>query len=232
VKYFAHRGASALAPENTAESFALAIKLGMTMFELDAHLTKDGVLAVHHDFNLQRTAGVPLVIKDTDYAVLKQANVAAHFGAGKTAVMPTLAEVLHILKGQEIINIEVKNEGGVYKGIEPLIIKEVEKAGVKDSVLYSSFDHETLARLRALDAACRIGVLMGEVPPDTAIATAKKLDAVSLNLSKRTVTSDIVNKAHAAGLIVLIYTVNDRQTLQALAAIGVDGVFTNDPNIR
>jgi len=234
MKYIAHRGASHYAPENTLVSFALAESMGLASHELDVHLSKDGELVVHHDFELSRTALKPVKIAETNFSELRKYNVAAHFSRKYPPQnVPTLREVFEILGSRSKLNVEVKNEGGIYKGIEK---KTLDCAGKhfknwRARLSISSFDHETLERARKLSPEVRIGVLAGKVDMDEVISTALKLKAESVNISGLQASAALVKKIHAAGLKVLVYTINERKHAAALEKIGVDGVFTNRPDL-
>ena len=93
MKIIAHRGASGYAPENTLKAFRLAVEMGSKDFEFDVHRTKDGILVVHHDYDLKHTAGQDVKIADLDYAELKKHNIAAHFRDKQVQHVPRLEEV-------------------------------------------------------------------------------------------------------------------------------------------
>ncbi|MDP2865618.1 MAG: glycerophosphodiester phosphodiesterase family protein, partial [Elusimicrobiota bacterium] len=97
MKIISHRGASGYAPENTLKAFKLAVEMGSRDFEFDVHQTKDGILVVHHDFDLKRTAGKEVKIADLDYAELQKYNVAAHFRDKMVQHVPRLEEVIDII---------------------------------------------------------------------------------------------------------------------------------------
>src|SRR3989339_1588910 len=161
MELIAHRGASGYAPENTMESFGLALEMGMRNFEFDVHLTKDGMLAVHHDYSLRRTAGSDDRIEELTCGELKKYNINRHLFPGKKCPVPFLGEVLEKIKrAGGLINVEIKNDKNIYKGIESMVLKEVVKAGIPWSgALFTSFDYATVKRVRALEQKARVGIL-------------------------------------------------------------------------
>jgi glycerophosphoryl diester phosphodiesterase len=233
MEYIAHRGACAWAPENTLDSFALALSMGMDFFELDVQLSSDGVLVVHHDNDLKRTAGENIAILSSTYAELLKYNVAAHFKGARTQRIPRFDEVLDLLGNKVRLNIELKNDDGMYKGIEQKTLDCIAAAGNgwHERVLISSFHHPSIEITRALDPKIKVALLLGQADIKEALALSRRLGAWSLNLSGRRVSPELVSAAHEQGMKVLVYTITERAQALALERIGVDGAFTNNPEI-
>ncbi len=233
MEYIAHRGASSWAPENTLDSFAFALSMGMDYFELDVQLSSDGALVVHHDNDLKRTAGVNAAIINSTQAELASYNVAAYFPGARPQRMPLLEEVLDLMGKRGRINIELKNDDGMYKGMEAKVLACLNAAGKgwTRRVLISSFHHPGVEIMRSLDADIKVALLLGQAQLDYALELSARLKAYSLNLSGRRVTPELVAAAHERGLKVLVYTVTERWQALALERMGVDGVFTNNPEI-
>jgi len=201
MQIIAHRGASAYQPENTIEAFRVAQQMGCNYFETDVQMTKDGSLVLWHDYDI-----------DTH--------------AGKLA---GLEELLAILRPGDTLNIEIKNDGNLYPGIEEKILNLLSsgRADIKEQILISSFDYPTLQRVRALDKNIKIGVLTKNFNLEEALAIA----AYSVNISIKIVNKEIVDICHKNNLKVLVYTVNTPEEAAAMAAIKVDGIFSDYPNI-
>ena len=178
--YFAHRGFSDQRVQNTCEAFALAREKGATCYELDVHLLKDGALAVHHDYSLLSTAGVDVKLADLTAADLKKYPLHNPFTAGPVYV-PLLQEVLPIVvPGLQLLNVEIKNDNNVYPGLEKVVLTELKNWPVlSEKVLFSSFDYDTLARLRALWPQARIGLLTRQF--DVSKALALRAESVHIN---------------------------------------------------
>ena len=235
MKIIAHRGASGYAPENTVSAFDLALKMGSKAFEFDVHMTRDKKLVVHHDYDLKHTAGTPARISGLDYAALKKINVGNKFGFPLERV-PLLEEVVHLISPKaDWINFEIKNDGNVYPGLEEEIIGFIRsRPGLSERSLVSSFDYGTLKRLRALDKEIKLGYLgrnLGNLLLLPAIIRAKAVGAVNFHIALRFAFRLNVSVLRKAGFNVCVYTVNRKSDALRMQKIGVDGIFSNYPDI-
>lgn len=224
--YFAHRGASAQAVQNTVRAFERARQLGATCYELDVHLTQDGVLAVHHDYSLLSTTGHDVQIASSSFAALQSYPLKNAFGAERLFV-PRLEDILPLVTpGLDYLNIELKNDGNRYPGVEEKLLSLLQNKFPRlfSKTLFSSFDYETLVRLRALDGSARIGLLTRSF--DVSAAINLRAESVHLNFAR--FTPQIAQVCHDNGLKVYLYTVNDVPLAARLAAQGADGIFTDD----
>ena len=220
--YFSHRGANTLRVQNTVDAFALAHAQGARFFELDVHLLKDGQLAVHHDYSLLSTAGVDVKLKDLTAADLKNYPLKNPFTPCPVYV-PLLPEILpHITLDLELLNIELKNDGNVYPGLEKILLNTLPPK-LRPRVLFSSFDYPTLQRLRALDPTARIGQLTRCFNVQEALS----LKAQSVHINHTRFTPQIAQTCHAHNLKIYCYTVNEKTLADRLAAQGTDGIITD-----
>lgn len=220
--YFSHRGANTLRVQNTVDAFALAHAQGARFFELDVHLLKDGQLAVHHDYSLLSTAGVDVKLKDLTAADLKNYPLKNPFTPCPVYV-PLLPEILpHITLDLELLNIELKNDGNVYPGLEKILLNTLPPK-LRPRVLFSSFDYPILQRLRALDPTARIGQLTRCFNVQEALS----LKAQSVHINHTRFTPQIAQTCHAHNLKIYCYTVNEKTLADRLAAQGADGIFTD-----
>ena len=237
MKIISHRGASGYAPENTLKAFELAVKMGSRDFEFDVHRTKDGILVVHHDFDLQRTAGKKARIADLAYGELKKINVASHFAGDRSFQrVPRLEEVIDVLDpAARWLNLEVKNDGNVYPGIEERILAFLRsKPGLFEKTVVSSFDNGTRARFRELSPELRLADLghgLSAMLLLPAIKKAKAIGAANFHFNLRLAFKLNVAKIKKAGFRVGVYTVNKKKDALRMKEIGVDGIFTNYPDI-
>lgn len=237
MKIISHRGASGYAPENTLKSFKLAVDMGSRDFEFDVHQTRDGILVVHHDFDLQRTAGKAVKIADLDYSDLKKFNVAAHFKRDKVVQhIPRLEEVLDIIRpAADWLNFEVKNDKNVYPGIEEKVLAFLKsKPGLFEKSIVSSFDHGTLRRFRELSPRLKLAYLghgLSTMLLLPALKKAKSVGAVNFHLALRIAFKLNVSRIRKAGFRVCVYTVNEKKDALRMKEIGVDGIFSNYPDI-
>ncbi len=237
MKTIAHRGASGYAPENTLKAFKLAIEMGAKDFEFDVHQTKDGILVVHHDYDLKPTAHKAVRIADLTYEELKKYNIAAHFKRDKTVQhIPRLEEVLDIIgPASDWLNFEVKNDGNVYPGIEEKVFSFLKsKPGLFDKAVVSSFDYPTLKRFRELSPRLKLAFLghgLSTLFLLPAIKKAKAISAVNFHMALRLAFKLNVSRIKKAGFRVCVYTVNEKKDALRMKSIGVDGIFSNYPDI-
>lgn len=205
----AHRGASGQLPENTLPAFQRAVELGADMIETDLHGTRDGVIALTHD-----------AIGDASLAELRERH----------PELPTLDEALDAFGPRIGWNLEIKcGESGAYPGLERLAYQAAERRGLLEATLFSCFEDEVLARLRAHAPRARIALLLSARRPERALDRARALGAEALNPWRGLVDAALVDGAHRAGLAVYPYTVDEGDEMQRLMALGVDGLFTNFP---
>lgn len=237
MKIISHRGASAYAPENTLKAFRLAAEMGSRDFEFDVHQTRDGILVVHHDYSLLHTAGRDVKIAGLDWAELKKINVALHYRADKAFQhVPRLEEVMNIIgPASDWLNFEVKNDGNVYPGIEEKLLAFIKsKPGLFAKSLISSFDHGTLKRLRELSHDIKLAYLghgLSTVLLLPALRKAKAVRAVNFHLALRIAFKANISRIKKAGFNACVYTVNTKKDALRMKEIGVDGIFTNHPDL-
>ena len=146
---WAHRGASAYAPENTIPAIQQAIEMGADGVELDVQRTIDGQLVVIHDETINRTSNGFGRVADLTLEQLRLCNFSNGFVGHRKVQIPTLREVLELLEPTRLrINIELKNNIELYPGMENDALTIVQEAGMLHRMLFSSFNHFALANLR------------------------------------------------------------------------------------
>jgi glycerophosphoryl diester phosphodiesterase len=219
----AHRGASGHKPENTLPAYELAVELGADMIEVDLHRTRDGAIVVTHDEDLRGLGGAG-EIADATLAEVRALD------AGEGARVPTLDELLDGFGARIALNLEIKRGTRAdYAGIEEAALAALERRGLVERTLFSSFYDPVLARLRALSARVRVGLLVSRRFPDAWAARARRVGAEALHPERALVTRELVRAAHGEGLAVHVYTVDEPEDLARLVDLGVDGIFTNHP---
>jgi glycerophosphoryl diester phosphodiesterase len=220
----AHRGASGRLPENTLPAYELAVELGADMIEVDLHRTRDGAIVVTHDEDLRGLGGGG-EIADATLAEVRTLD------AGGGARVPTLDELLDGFGSRIALNLELKRgTRAEYEGLEAATLAALEARGLVAGTLFSSFYDPVLARLRALSARARIGLLISRRFPDEWAARARRVGAEALHPELALVTPELVRAAHGEGLAVNVYTVDEPADLARLVDLGVDGIFTNHPD--
>ena len=231
AKIFAHRGASGYAPENTLEAFALAQQQGADGIELDVQLSKDGVPVVFHDESLKRVSGHEGMIKDFTLEELKRIPVSNGFAQYSEARIPTLEEVLNLVKpGPMEINIELKTGIFWYPEIEEKTLELVKKAGMEDRIIYSSFNHYSVQKIRQLAPEAETAYLLGDVilhAEEYARGTGVKGLHPALYHAHM---ADLLAEYCGSGLAVRVGTVSEEDQIRWLLERGVDAVITNYPD--
>lgn len=228
----AHRGASGHAPENTMEAFRLAKEMGADGFELDVHVTKDGELVVIHDEAVNRTTNGKGFIKDMTLAELKALDACNGMEKYRGAQIPTLREVYELIQNTNlIINVEVKTDHYRYPEIEEKCLALTREMGLEDQIVYSSFNHYTLLRIRELKPDAKLGMLFGDVMVKPWEYASKSLSVQYLHPMKLNVyTPDFTKDAGEAGYGVNVWTVNDEETMLHCLKEGA-GIITNYPDV-
>lgn len=222
----AHRGASGTRPENTLAAFRRAAELGAPMVELDVQLTRDREVVVIHDLTLDRTTDGSGPVHERTLAEIERLDAGAWFDpAFRGERVPTLTQVLAAIPSS--VNVELKPIGD--DGLEPRALAAVEASGALGRVVFSSFDPEALVRLRQLSPVAEVAVLWDEGPLPEALRLAERVGARALHLRNKWVTPDTLSLAASSGLPIRVWTVNDAAEFHRLAAVGVNGVFTDYP---
>jgi len=224
----AHRGSSGERPENTFPAFERAIEQSADMIETDLHLSRDGIVMIHHDAELVRL-GEQGEIRDRTASELAAMNAAP--GVSLAEKMPTLLELLDGFGERVQFNLELKVglNDIAYEGLEELVVSAVEARGLMPRMLFSSFYDAVLTRLRERSAAARIALLVSPRAPVAIFERAAGVFAEAINPDVRLVTQKLVEEAHAAGLRVYPYTANESAEMARLLDCGVDGIITNHP---
>jgi len=217
-----HRGARGHAPENTLLSIDTGIRLGAQMVEFDVQLHPSGALLVIHDLRLERTTNGKGRIADRSLDYVRGLD------AGQGQQVPTLEEVLDLVDQRVGVNIELKTSGGTAAGVARVVRDYIRDGWKPEQFLVSSFHLPELADFRDAAPEIPIGVLLCGVPLEWA-AEAAELSAQALNISDEFADPRLIGDAKQRGMKVYVYTVNEREEIEHMRAIGADGVFTDFP---
>ena len=232
TRVWAHRGASARAPENTLAAFRLAHEMGADGVELDVQLTADGHVVVIHDETLDRTTTGRGPVGTRSLRELKALDASNGREGYEGESIPTLDEVL-VLVGPTgmTVNIELKNSVEPYPGLEAAVLRIVEAAGMAERVIYSSFNHISATQLARSSQPSPVGLLFSDVlaePWDY----AQRLDMAALHPHWKYVqfVPETVERCHALGMGINVWTVDSPDMVRRLADLGADAVITNRPD--
>lgn len=222
AEVIAHRGASAYAPEHTYAAYDLALEMGADRLELDVHPSADGEIVVNHDATLRRTTGDPRAVADMTAAEL--------LAMGHSHRPLTLGEVFARYGADTRFLVEIKDRA---RGCGPRLLSLIAEHGLDERVVIQSFDRYALRPLRRAGTPIALAPLYRRrvTGPDVrrglhhnaafATAVVACTDAVDATL---------IAAAHARGVAVHTYTVNDEAEAERLLALGVDGLITDVPD--
>jgi glycerophosphoryl diester phosphodiesterase len=249
---FAHRGGAALWPENTLLAFEGALGLGIEYLEMDLHLSRDGVIVVHHDADLDRTTDGHGPVRDHTLAELKRLDAGYRFNApdgsspyrGQGLRIPTLEEVLE-LSSSAHINVEVKQRG---PEIRRALLRLIERHGIDDRIFVAAAHHPIIRDFRresgghiATGASARevlafwATVRVGRMRPPRSFP----FDALQVPVTQPlapglpplvVIDEAFVAAAHAHEIEVHAWVIDRPEEMRRLIAMGVDGVMTDRPD--
>ncbi|MDB4001364.1 glycerophosphodiester phosphodiesterase family protein [Oceanospirillaceae bacterium] len=220
MQLFAHRGTSDLAPENTMEAFKLALHQQCDGIELDVRLMSGAVVVMHDSTVNRTTSGKGLVNQFTPLTWQR-------LDAGDGQPPPSLRQVLELVRGVCAVNIELKS-GDLIHQVANEIKHAVGQLNFEWAQLcVSAFDHRLLVELKVLLPALNIAPLIASCPVSLAFL-AHDMGADALHSYTETTDAQLVDDAHARGLLVRVYTVKEAKELLRLKHLGVDAVFVND----
>lgn len=211
----AHRGAPGRAIENSLASFALAVADGADMIECDVRLTADGVPFVVHDARTGRTARENVLVSRCTAARLSRVLLK------NGEPIPSLADVLGLVRGTVPLNIEAKSDGSMAAACG--VLSAARYAG---PVLFSSLGRAECLAARTLRPDLPCGLVTGR-PSASDLAFCLRHGLSSIHPARRTLTVLRLRRLRASGIVFLPYTVDDEKTFFRLAARGAAGVFSN-----
>lgn len=238
---FAHRGSTILWPENTMTAFQGAVDLGYRYIETDVHVTRDSIIVTFHDDYLERVTNGAGLVKDRDWDDLRTLDAAYHFNPDddfplreKGIAIPSLEEVMTTFPNL-MLNIDLKQPG-----IEQWVADFIRRHKFEERVLIASFHDKRIRRFRKLTG--NVVATSSGVGETLAVWTRSRFkqrlkippDALQVPQRQRGVTvvdGKLVNAAHAVGMQVHVWTINDPEEMHKLLDLGVDGIITDRPDL-
>jgi glycerophosphoryl diester phosphodiesterase len=231
----AHRGAKAYKPENTIAAFELGVAQGADMLETDLHLSRDTKIPISHDATLERfeREGELSDLTLEELREVSRRSFDARGSGEQYEPIPTLEEVLDRFGEQIPINLEIKTDasGRAYPGLQRMVFDEVVERGLLGKTLFSSFSDDALRELRGFSEEVRLAVLVDPRAPEGIFGRAAAVSAEAVNPHFVNASADLVQEAHRIGLAVYVYTVDDPEQMGELFDRGVDGIFSNAPDV-
>lgn len=231
---FAHRGASAHAPENTLAAFELALAQNADAIELDVKLSAEGEAVVIHDATIDRTTGRRGRVKDLALQELRLLDAGSFFSEKyRGEKIPLLEEVFEAVGKRTFINVELTNYTTPYDSLVETVCMLVKKFGLQNHVLFSSFFASNLSKARAYLPEVPRGLLafggfLGAWARSFGFNFGKYQ---ALHPYVEDVSAQQVQRVHRLNRRIHVWTVNTVEDMQRLFQWGVDAIFTDDPKL-
>ncbi|MDE0547177.1 glycerophosphodiester phosphodiesterase family protein [Microbacterium sp. C7(2022)] len=225
-----HRGGGATAPENTIPAIRSAVAGGYGYVEVDVALTSDQHAVLMHDATVDRTTDGTGCVCDLTLDQVRALDAGSWFSSEFTGVgVPTLEEVLDLLRaynGRAILELK----GQWTPEAAASLVDAVVATDLERQVVVASFDAMTLAEVAAADERISRLLVLSALPDDIVVAT-NEAQVPGIIVSSRAVNArpEIVDELHDAGKRVVVYTLNSDSQWEAMTALGVDGIVTDDP---
>lgn len=230
-----HRGASAVAPENTMAAFREAIAAGADGIEFDVRLTRDGVPVVIHDNSLRRTGGLSQRIAELTWSEVAKVDVGSWFaGSFANETVPSLAELFSLFQSNNSrLYLEMKCDAPAeYAPLAQACCHAIAEHGLEERVMIECFQ---LPALKEVDAAIKTVALFepsfspSVLSDQSIINKATDVGAVALALHHRLARRSLVEKAKQASMHVAVWTVNDPSWIERARTLDIDALITNNP---
>ena len=232
----AHRGANKRAPQNTVPAFKKAVEFNADGIETDVHLSKDGKIVICHNYDIDATSNGTGFISDYTCEELKKFDFGSYFSEEfKGVTLPTVSEMLDVVKDMTLINIEIKAP----KEKNDLVkrtIEEVHRYGLQDKVIISCFNPECIRESKEIDPNIRTGLLYEDNDLGKEIMAfgvekyCAQLNANAAHPQRTLITEDEVKRLHALNMTVNVWTVNEKEDILRLAGWGCDSLISDIPD--
>lgn len=234
TQVWAHRGASGwdtqYAPENTMPAFEKAAQMGADGIELDVQLTRDGAIVICHDELIDRTSDGSGWLKDYTLAELRRFSFSKTHPEYGFVPIPTLEEFFSFLQSNNlIVNVELKTGKIYYDGLEEKTLDMARRMGVEERIIYSSFNHYSLQKLKQINPQAKIGLLCGENFIDVP-DYPRRLQAMAVHPAFRIMNEAYIHKCHVCGLAVHVWVVDVKLDMKHLCDACVDAFITDCPD--
>jgi glycerophosphoryl diester phosphodiesterase len=223
----AHRGASAVEPENTLRAFERAIQMGAQMIELDLHLTQDGHVVVIHDDQLSHTTNLRGRVSRLSLDEVKQAD------AGKGERVPTLQETLELTRGRIQLYLEIKAPQAAAE-----TLRLVRAYSCQDEVMLASFDLKLMERLGEEVTDMEIGLILGTPTLNPRVRWREAFPWIALRhfnyqtlcMQVKMCSAALARNIKQQGKMLYVWTANSEADYARMSARNVDGIVTDTPD--
>ncbi|CAM4215206.1 glycerophosphoryl diester phosphodiesterase [Paenibacillus endophyticus] len=220
----AHRGDSMAAPENSLRAVRSSVEQGVDAVEIDVQLTKDGVVVLHHDYNMRRMAGVSKQVSELSYDEVASLSIGPGSEEGdEIDRIPMLAEVLAEVQGKAKLIVDLKPYGAGEE-LAKAVVTLIEQFDMIEDCYIQSFDRQTLQQIRSLNPDIKIGQILYFAVGDLSL-----LDVDFYTIEQVMLTEAFVERAHKKGREVWVWTVNSERNLREVLKFEIDGIITDYP---
>lgn len=229
-----HRGAAGYAPENTLEGIHTAADMGIAWVELDVKLTKDQVPILFHDETLERTTNGSGPVAHTTYEDIRQLEAGSWFSDSFAGIrIPTLEEAIEVLLERDLgLNLEIKPCPGREKETAEVALDILSQYwDDHERLLISSFEHVSLETAMDMAEDWHRGLLLPAEWPENWKELAEYLQVSTVNIDGNQCTREQIEAIIDLGKPVLAYTINDPERGRFLQRWGVDGFFSDEPDV-
>ncbi len=233
-KIIGHRGCAGYAPENTLEAIHTAADMGIEWVELDVKITKDEVPIIFHDDTLDRTTNGGGNVADKTLAEIKELECGSWYADSFAGIqIPTLEETIDVLIERNLgLNLEIKPCAGKERVTAEIALDLLSSIwDDHDRLLISSFEHVSLETALDMAQDWYRGFLIPEEFPDNWEEMAKYLQVSTINVNANTLKREQVDSIMDMEKFILAYTVNNPDQARVLQSWGVDGFFSDVPDI-
>lgn len=232
----AHRGANKVAPQNTLPAFEKAIQFNADGIETDVHLCKDGEIVICHNYTVDATSNGKGSIDEMTFAELRRMDFGSYFSSDfKGVTLPTLAELLTLVKNMQLINIEIKSPQKD-NDLVKRVVEEVYKFGVEKNSIISCFNPECIKQVKDIDKNIKTALLYEDDELGNEIMTfgvakyCQQLKADAAHPHRNLITHKEIIDLHNLGIAVNPWTVNLKEDIIRLANWGCDALITDIPD--
>ena len=228
----AHRGASAIAPENTIAAIEAAIESGAKMLETDVQYSKDGIPVVWHDDNLDKLGIIGKTVADLTYSEIEKIDAGSWFSEKfKGEKIPTLDQVLSIIKNKMYLNIEIKNQSAVGEKLLRSIINITEKHDYIEKTIFCSFYYNLLPIIKFECEEAHIAAI--QIPGNNTLPSAIRqiagIDAYICDVNE--LTDELAEDAETHEIFTGVYGLEDEKSIDFALSKGVVAFASDDPEL-
>jgi len=215
----AHRGDSSRALENSTEAVRLALSLPVDMIEIDLRKSRDNRLYLMHDKDTGRTADRKMDIEQS------QSDEIAQVKLNNGEAVPTLTDILGLVSGKAVLNIEIKSDGA-----GGLCAGQILRTGYRGQILISSFKEREVVEARRVNPGLLTSQIFDSFSPEEVNGYKAKGYRV-ISLRKKTVHEELVAVCHEKRIKVFVWTLDREDQIKKFIAWGVDGIYSNRPAV-